>query len=165
LESPAPVAVPVVDNPPISDEAPAIVGEPAIDEAATIVEAPGVPERPSAAASKLVAKADAARKEVRLQDAEQLYHKALRLQEHRVDALAGLGRVYFEQGKYARSVTYFNLAVRRSGRDPGLRIALGDAYQKTLDYGLALEQYQKAKKLGAKKADERIARIEQRGGD
>ena len=78
--------------------------------------------------------------------------------------LAGLGRVYFEQGKYARSVTYFNLAVRRSGRDAALRIALGDAYQKTLDYGLALEQYKKAKQLGASKADDRIARIEQRTG-
>ncbi len=120
--------------------------------------------KPSAAASKLVRKADAARKSAKLQEAEQLYHKALRLEEHRVDALTGLGRVYFEQGKYASAVTYFNLAVRRSGRDAELRIALGDAYLKTLEYKQALEQYQKAKKLGSKKAADRIARVEQRTG-
>jgi tetratricopeptide (TPR) repeat protein len=120
--------------------------------------------KPSAAASKLVRKADAARKSARLQEAETLYHKALRLEEHRVDALTGLGRVYFEQGKYASAVTYFNLAVRRSGRDAELRIALGDAYLKTLEYKQALEQYNKAKKLGSKKADDRIARVEQRTG-
>jgi tetratricopeptide (TPR) repeat protein len=135
------------------------------DEITVIDEASAPPEKRSSLANKMVAKADAARKQINLHEAERLYHKALRIDEHRVDALAGLGRVYFEQGKYARSVTYFNLAVRRSGRDAGLRIALGDAYQKTLDYGLALEQYKKAKKLGARKADERIARIEQRTGD
>jgi tetratricopeptide (TPR) repeat protein len=120
--------------------------------------------KPSAAASKLVRKADVARKSARLQEAEQLYHKALRIEQHRVDALTGLGRVYFEQGKYASAVTYFNLAVRRSGRDADLRIALGDAYLKTLEYEQALEQYKKAKKLGGSKADDRIARVKQRTG-
>jgi tetratricopeptide (TPR) repeat protein len=149
-------------------QAPAIVETPAVDETVAVDEPAAIGEtsvvsaKRSGLANKFVAKADAARKKLRLQEAEQLYHKALRIEEHRVDALAGLGRVYFEQGQYARSVTYFNLAVRRSGRDPSLRIALGDAYQKTLDYGRALEQYKKAKKLGAKKADERIARIERR---
>lgn len=157
--SPVPVEVPAIDDASASDDASAI------DEASAMDEASASAKKRSSVASKLVAKADAERKDLQLQEAERLYHKALRIDTHRVDALAGLGRVYFEQGKYARSVTYFNLAVRRSSRDPGLRIALGDAYQKTLDYGLALEQYKKAKKLGAKKADERIARIEQRTGN
>jgi tetratricopeptide (TPR) repeat protein len=151
-------------SPPPPAEVPVSEDDSAIEVAPVIEEVSASPEKRSSTASKLVAKADAARKALRLQEAERLYHKALRNEEHRVDALAGLGRVYFEQGKYARSVTYFNLAVRRSSRDPALRIALGDAYQKTLDYGLALEQYRKAKALGAKKADERIARIEHRTG-
>jgi len=54
--------------------------------------------------------------------------------------------------------------VRRSGRDAALRIALGDAYVKTLDYRHALVHYERAKALGSGKADERIARIEQRTG-
>jgi tetratricopeptide (TPR) repeat protein len=146
-------------------EVPALSDISAMDDDLVIDEVTAPPEKRTGLANKLVAKADTARKAIKLNEAERLYHKALRIDEHRVDALAGLGRVYFEQGKYARSVTYFNLAVRRSGRDAGLRIALGDAYQKTLDYGLALEQYRKAKKLGASKADERIARVEQRTGD
>jgi hypothetical protein len=151
---------------PTSAQAPAIHNATVIDDDDAALDEPSLAaEQRFGSANKYVVKADAALKELRLQEAERLYHKALRIEEHRVDALAGLGRVYFEQGKYARSVTYFNLAVRRSGRDPDLRIALGDAYQKTLDYGLALEQYKKAKKLGAKKAAERIARIEQRTGD
>lgn len=111
-------------------------------------------------ASKLVGKADTARRSARLREAERLYHKALRIDEHRPDALAGLGRVYFEQGKYAKAVSYFHMAVGRSNRDAELRIALGDAYLKTLAYELALEQYKKAKQLGSPKAKERIARIE-----
>jgi tetratricopeptide (TPR) repeat protein len=110
-------------------------------------------------ASKIVSKADAARRSAKLKDAERLYHKALRIDEHRVDALSGLGRVYFEQGKYAKAVVYYNMAVGRSGRDAELRISLGDAYLKTLDYELALDQYKKAKQLGSRKADDRIARI------
>jgi hypothetical protein len=125
---------------------------------------PIVNGKPSGAAKKLVVKANAARKQARLQEAESLYHKALRLEANRGDALAGLGRVYFEQGKYATAVTYFNLAVNRSSRDPDLRLALGDAYLKTLQYQQALEQYNKAKKLGSQKAAERIARVEQRTG-
>ena len=69
--------------------------------------------------------------------------------------------MYFEQGKYAKAVIYFHMAVGRSGRDAELRISLGDAYLKTLDYELALEQYKKAKQLGSRKADNRIARIAQ----
>jgi serine/threonine protein kinase len=123
--------------------------------------APVAPAKQSNQAAKLVSKADAARKTARLKEAERLYHKALRIDEHRVDALAGLGRVYFEQGKYAKAVVYFHMAVGRSGRDAELRISLGDAYLKTLDYQLALEQYKKAKQLGSGKADDRIARIAQ----
>ncbi len=115
-------------------------------------------------ADKIVAKADAARKAARLEDAEKLYHKALRVEPRRVDALSGLGRVYFEQANYAKAVKYYDMAVHRSGRSAKLRIALGDAYLKTLDYERALEQYEQAKALGSSKADKRIARIEQRTG-
>jgi hypothetical protein len=61
-------------------------------------------------------------------------------------------------------VTYYEMAVGRSGRNAELRIALGDAYVKTLDYKRALEQYEQAKVLGSGKAEARIARIEQRTG-
>ena len=123
-----------------------------------------VPPSAKSSADALVAKANKARKAERLQTAEKLYHQALRVEQQRVDALTGLGWVYFEQAKYAKAVTYYDLAVRRSSRDAALRIALGDAYVKTLDYRHALVHYERAKALGSGKADERIARIEQRTG-
>jgi hypothetical protein len=115
-------------------------------------------------ADQLVEQADAARKGARLEEAERLYHKALRVEQHRLDALTGLGRVYFEQANYAKSVKYYEIAVRRSGNNAELRIALGDAYLKTLAYADALAQYEKAKVLGSSKAAGRIARVEQRTG-
>ena len=115
-------------------------------------------------ADALVAEADAARKAARLEEAERLYHKALRVEQHRVDALSGLGRVYFEQANYAKSVKYYEMAVRRSSKNAELRLALGDAYLKTLAYDEALEQYEKAKALGSSKAAGRISRVEQKTG-
>jgi tetratricopeptide (TPR) repeat protein len=130
------------------------------------------PSEASAAASSstkgsadpLVAQADAARKGARLEEAERLYHKALRIEQNHLDALTGLGRVYFEQANYAKAVKYYEIAVRRSGNNAELRIALGDAYLKTLAYADALAQYEKAATLGSSKAAGRIARIEQRTG-
>ncbi|WP_181233327.1 protein kinase domain-containing protein [Enhygromyxa salina] len=116
------------------------------------------------AADKVIAKADAAREGARLEVAEKLYHKALRIEAGRVDALAGLGHVYFQRANHANAATYYEMAVRRSRRDATLRIALGDTYTKLLRYEQALEQYETAKALGSSKAAGRIARIDQRSG-
>lgn len=111
-------------------------------------------------ADRLVAKAQAEHEAMRLDGAKRLYFKALRLEPRRADALEGLAGVYFDQGKYSKAVTYYELAVRRATRDADLRVALGDAYVKRLDFDQALEQYAKAKLLGSSRAADRIARIE-----
>ncbi|MFV8752633.1 protein kinase domain-containing protein [Nannocystaceae bacterium ST9] len=146
-----------------SRDAPALL-EPTDDagDAAALVEPSEAANTETGSADALVTQAEAARKAARLQAAEKLYLRALRIEPQRVDALAGLAAVYFEQAKYAKAVTYYDLAVDRSASDAELRIALGDAYLKTLDYDRALAQYEKAKQLGSSKADNRIARIEQR---
>ena len=159
----APADVPPVAVASAPVEAPA---EPPPESPAPPVVAPDEPSasKPKASADALVGAAEAALAGARWSEAEALYHKALRVEKQRLDALVGLGRVYFEQANYAKAVQYYELAVQRSPSDASLHIALGDACQKTLAYDDALAAYRRAKALGSSKADDRIARIEQRTG-
>ena len=70
----------------------------------------------------------------------------------------GLSDVYFDTGSNQKAVLYAEKAVKASPQTSGYRIKLGDAYFKVLRYRDALEQYERAKRQGAKRADSRIAK-------
>lgn len=120
------------------------------------------PSRNKSVARKLAGEAKQAAKRGDAAQAERLYHKALSADRYNVDALAGLGDVYYNRGNYSQSVTYRKRAVRVSTRRASLRIALGDAYFKVLRYKDALREYKEAKKLGSSAADARIKKVEAR---
>jgi tetratricopeptide (TPR) repeat protein len=76
-----------------------------------------------------------------------------------VAALAGLRDVAFERGAYERAVKLGERAVRERPRAAEHRLHLGDAYLKVLRYRDALAQYERAKALGERRADWRIAKV------
>ena len=89
----------------------------------------------------------------------------LRMQwPHNAKALMGLSDVYFDTGSNQKAVLYAERAVKAAPKNKSYRLKLGDAYFKVLRYRDALTQYEKAKELGASKADARIAKVKPKVG-
>jgi tetratricopeptide (TPR) repeat protein len=78
--------------------------------------------------------------------------------------LIGLSDVYFDTGSDNKAVLYAEKAVEVAASNAGYRINLGDAYYKVLRYRDALEQYEKAERLGSSKARARIERVQSKLG-
>jgi tetratricopeptide (TPR) repeat protein len=77
----------------------------------------------------------------------------------------GLSDVYFDTGASQKAVVYAEKAVAASPANATARLKLGDAYFNVLRYKDALEQYQKAGKLGSSRAPERIAKVNAKLGN
>lgn len=112
-----------------------------------------------AGAARLAAKGRKALDQRDRKEAERLFHQSLDADPTNVDALDGLGDIYFDRGKYSTSLKYRRKAVRYAPKRGPLRIELGDAYFKTHRYADALAQYEKAKTLGDKAAAGRIDKV------
>ena len=76
----------------------------------------------------------------------------------------GLSDVYFDTGKSQKALEYAERAVRASPANQSYRLKLGDAYFKVLRYRDALEQYEKAKAKGSKRAQARIDKVRAKTG-
>ena len=100
----------------------------------------------------------------RLDEAARLFHQALELDAGNRAALEGLANLEFERGHYREALRYGKQAARRSPKNGGLRILLGDAYYKTVDYPSARGEYERARELGHPSAAGRISRLDQKQG-
>ncbi len=116
------------------------------------------------AAAREIADGRAAIRANDLTAAEQHFHRALRLQRGAAEALAGLAEVHFERGQYPLAVEFGDRAVRARPRNGRYRIALGDAYMRTLEYDAARRQYEAAKALGESRAAARLQALASRLG-
>ena len=135
------------------------------EEPAPVV--PAVPD-PSAAAPVETDKARArqlARKGMRtlksgrMLPAKKLFTQALQYQPNNRVALEGLGRYYFKRKMWAEAAAKFKAALRVEPRNPDVRILLGDAQFELKQFRKAHRNYQKAKRAGHSKADQRIAKV------
>jgi tetratricopeptide (TPR) repeat protein len=91
--------------------------------------------------------------------AERLYAEALAADRRHGAAYRGLGRVAFDRGSYALAARQLKKAVRLAPGRAEYRVALGDALFKSFDYAGAKAQYLRAKELGAKQAEARLAKV------
>ncbi|MBX7082526.1 MAG: serine/threonine protein kinase [Nannocystaceae bacterium] len=125
--------------------------------------APAAASDPAAAAREITA----GRAAIRANDlavAEQHFHRALRLQRGAAEALAGLAEVHFERGEFPLAVEFGDRAVRARPRNGRYRIALGDAYMRTLEYDAARREYEAAQSLGESRAAARLQALRARLG-
>jgi tetratricopeptide (TPR) repeat protein len=97
----------------------------------------------------------------RWRDAEHAFHRAIELDKHNQPALAALAGLYFELRSYRKAREFARRAVALAPGDPQLRVILGDAAFKLLDYAEARTQYQRARALGSTTADRRLATLDE----
>ncbi|MCX4246339.1 protein kinase domain-containing protein [Paraliomyxa miuraensis] len=124
----------------------------------------GGPTRDPAKAAAVAREARAAFSANRLEQAEKLYHHALELDSRNEDALTGLSELYFERGRYRKSLEFAKRAVARAPEQGKLRILLGDAHFKVLEYAEARRHYEKARALGHPSAAKRLEKLEKTVG-
>ncbi len=98
-------------------------------------------------------------REQRFDDAQRLLGQAVAQDRRNARALAGLAELHFERGSYRKAVDFGERAVKRSPRNGGYRILLGDAYFKTLAFNGARRQYERARELGHPKAKARLRQL------
>jgi tetratricopeptide (TPR) repeat protein len=124
----------------------------------------GAATRDPAKAATLAKQARDAFSTNHLEQAETLYHRALDLESRNEAALVGLCELYFERGKYRKSLELGKQAVARAPEQGKLRILLGDAHFKVLEYAEARRHYEKALALGHPSAQKRLEKLEKTVG-
>lgn len=97
-------------------------------------------------------------------EAASLFNQAISYDRSNGKALMGLSDVYFDTGESQKAVLYAERAVKAAKKNSSYRLKLGDAYYKVLRYRDGLEQYEKAKSMGSKRADSRIAKVKAKIG-
>jgi serine/threonine protein kinase/tetratricopeptide (TPR) repeat protein len=124
----------------------------------------GEAERDPARATQLADQGTVALRAGRRQEAASLFHQAISFDRRNATALMGLSDVYFDTGSSQKAVVYAEKAVAASPANSTARLKLGDAYFNVLRYKDALEQYEKAGKLGSSRAAERIVKVKAKLG-
>ena len=119
----------------------------------------GKAKRDPVKAAELAAQGQAALRSGQRQKATSLFNQAIAYDRRNAKALMGLSDVYFDTGSNQKAINYAEKAVAAAPKSGAYRIKLGDAYYKVLRYKDAKAQYQKAKDLGAKRAKDRLAKV------
>ncbi|MEM7158560.1 MAG: protein kinase [Myxococcota bacterium] len=125
----------------------------------------GAAQRDPAKSAAVAKEAKAAFSANQLDRAETLYHRALEFDSKNKAALSGLAELYFERGRYRKSLVFAKRAIKRSPSQGNLRILLGDAHFKVLEYGEARRHYDKAQSLGHPSATKRLEKLEKTVGN
>ncbi|HWB78258.1 MAG TPA: protein kinase [Nannocystaceae bacterium] len=111
----------------------------------------------------LVARGLAALRQRKLDDAQQLLHRAA-AKKRSGPVLTALSTLHFELGEYPRAVEYGELAVKAAPKSAAARLALGDAYFKVLRYDEARAAYVAAQKLKSRAAEGRLRKLDDKLG-
>jgi serine/threonine protein kinase len=151
----------------------AVPGEPAANGTTPATPTPGsdpavkpisAPKRDSKLSDKLVQQARAALAGGKRKEAESLFHQALSADNRNAAALIGLSDLEFDRGAHQRAADYAEKAIAASPKSGSYHLKLGDAYFKLLRYADARRAYEKAKDLGVREADERLAKVKSKLG-
>ncbi len=151
----------------------AVPGEPAANGTTPATPTPGTdpavkpintPKRDSKLSDKLVQQARAALAGGKRKEAESLFHQALSADNRNAAALIGLSDLEFDRGAHQRAADYAEKAIAASPKSGSYHLKLGDAYFKLLRYADARRAYEKAKDLGVREADERLAKVKSKLG-
>ena len=121
-------------------------------------------KRDSKQSSALAKSARAALNAGNRKEAETLFHQALGFDNRNPAALMGLSDLEFDKGSHQRAADYAEKAIAAAPRNSGCHLRLGDAYFKLLRYTDARAAYEKARELGAREADERLAKLKAKLG-
>jgi len=97
---------------------------------------------------------------VRLEEAESLILRALKIEPNDGFYIDSLGWVYYQKGDYQRAVEQLERAVELARDDPTIIEHLGDAYEKTGKMERALERYREA--LKRSKEEDQSKRIQEK---
>ena len=97
---------------------------------------------------------------VRLDEAEELILRALKVEPNDGFYIDSLGWVYYQRGDYRRAVEQLERAVELTVDDPTITEHLGDAYEKVGKVDKALQRYQDA--LKRSKEEEQLKRIREK---
>ena len=115
-------------------------------KAKPVVTLAAVPRNP--AQSRAAVKAgNAAVRELRLEQAETAFNRALEADPGNAVAVAGLAQVAFERSRYSDALTYARRAAMMDPRSTRFLLLLGDAYFKLLRFADAKATYERARKL------------------
>jgi tetratricopeptide (TPR) repeat protein len=96
----------------------------------------------------------------RLDEAEDLILRALKIQPEDGFYIDSLGWVYYQKGDYQKAVEQLERAVELANEDPTIIEHLGDAYEKVNRVDKALERYREA--LKRSEEEEQLKRIQQK---
>ncbi len=118
------------------------------------------PEGSNALAEQAVVALRAGRRE----EARSLFNQAIAHDRRNARALMGLSDIAFDTGNNQDAVIYAEKSVNTAPKNQSYRLSLGDAYFKVLRYRDARTQYEKAKILGSRRADDRIAKVDHKTG-
>ncbi|MEM6996208.1 MAG: protein kinase [Myxococcota bacterium] len=172
LEAPAPSkqrgATPVAEIAP-AEAAPAEAvpaeAAPAVHVAAAPVEpTPPPPKPPQTLAAAEIAAARAASAKGQLAEAKRRYHRALSVAPKSTEALGGLARLHFNEGKYSKALEFAQRATKVAPRSATLHLLQGDAAFKLFRYAAATRAYARADELGSPLAAARLRKVERKIG-
>lgn len=120
---------------------------------------PSDPTASSRRANALVREGRAALEVGQLEQARVLLERAISLDRHHVNALAGLRDIAFEQADYAHAAVLGERVIKERPRSARAHLRLGDAYFKVERFEAALARYERARALGEPRAGSRIERV------
>jgi len=95
---------------------------------------------------------------IRLDEAQQLIEKALRVEPDNGYITDSLGWVFYQKGELDKAIEFLNRAVELTPDDAILLEHLGDAYLKNGETGKALEAYQRSLQFAPEKDREKITK-------
>jgi tetratricopeptide (TPR) repeat protein len=97
---------------------------------------------------------------VRLEEAENLIIRALKIEPNDGFYIDSLGWVYYQKGDYVRAVEQLERAAELTVNDPTIIEHLGDAYQKVGKRDQALQRYRES--LKHSKENDQLKRIQEK---
>ena len=122
------------------------------------------PAAPTPTAGEFVAEAKRARTQGKTNEAIALFRRALAADGKNLQALEGLGLIYFNQGEYKKAVAQLKRAVAIAPHNVEYRTLLGDAFFKLERYKDAREHYAKAAQRGHPPAKSRLEKVQKKLG-
>ncbi len=122
------------------------------------------PKRDRGKSKELASEGAAALRKRQYRKAEQLFSRALDLDNRNSKALIGLSDLYFEERKHSKAIEFAERAIKTAPRNGGYHIKAGDAYYKVLKYSKARRHYEQARDLGHRDAASRLKKVQLKTG-